>query len=338
MQRRPPPGFAHVLGAAAGAFAVVAIVAFVVEVTSDDPTAPGVAFDALLAIAALAVGFVLPGPIRSACVTALVLSIPLVWGFGLLGDGNGGRGDVRAIYLLTLACYLVLYLVTWTKGRAIFLAGTLLLFASWLSFEVAGSQSNNIVPFQGEISNGSSSTDGFGFNTGDSSFSNADDTTNSTATVALVLGLIFLGAGTVLDRRKFEGAATPFIAVGALEAITGAVVLGGNESVLLGGLLAVAAGAVVGIVGAQGERRRATTWIGVLTVFGGLVAVLVDIAPSSAAGVGGIALAFAAGLGVIAWWLAPVLGEPNDGDDQPAPPEPTPPGGDILPMPDEAAA
>ena len=36
-ERRPPPGFAHVLGAAAGAFVVVAIVAFIVEVTSDDP-------------------------------------------------------------------------------------------------------------------------------------------------------------------------------------------------------------------------------------------------------------------------------------------------------------
>jgi hypothetical protein len=76
----------------------------------------------------------------------------------------------------------------------------------------------------------------------------------------------------------------------------------------------------------------------VLTVFGGLVAILVDIAPDSAAGVGGIALAFAVGLGVIAWWLAPVLDEPDDGDDTTPPPGPTPPGGDILPVPDEAAA
>jgi hypothetical protein len=326
------------LGAAAGAFAVVAVVSFVVEVTSDDPTAPGVAFNAALAIAALAVGFVVPGPIRSACVTAIVLSIPLMWGFGFLGDGNGGRGDVRAIYLLTFACYLVLYFVTWTKGRAIFLAGALLFFASWLTFEVAGSGSNSVVPFQSEVSNSRTSTGSFGFNTSNSSFSNASDTTDSTATVALVIGLVFLGVGAVLDRRKLEGAATPFVAVGAFETIAGAVILGGNQSVLLGGLLAVAAGAVVGIIGAQGDRRRATTWIGALTVFGGLVAVLVDIRPSSAAGVGGVALGFAVGLGVIAWLLAPVLREPNDGDVEPAPPEPTPPGGSILPMPDEAAA
>ena len=44
------------------------------------------------------------------------------------------------------------------------------------------------------------------------------------------------------------------------------------------------------------------------------------------------------GLGLIAWWLAPVLGEPDDGDDRPVDPSPTPPGGDVLPMPEEAAA
>lgn len=336
-QRRPRPGFAHVLGAAGGAFAVVAVVAFVVEVTSDDPTVPGVVFTAALAIVALALGFFVPGPIRSACVTALVLSIPLVWGFAFLGDGNGGRGDVRGIYLLTLACYLVLYLVGWTRGRAIFVAGALLFFASWLTFEVAGSGSNSIIPFQSQVSSGSSRT-GFGLNTNTSGLSNTSNTTDSTATVALVIGIIFLGVGALLDRRKLEGAATPFIAVGALEAIVGAAVLGGNQSVLMGGLLAVAAGAIVGIIGARGDRRRATTWIGVLVVFGGLVAVLIDIAPGSAWGVGAIAFGFAVGLCLIAWWLAPVLGEPDDGDDRPNDLGPTPPGGDVLPLPEEAAA
>ena len=75
-----------------------------------------------------------------------------------------------------------------------------------------------------------------------------------------------------------------------------------------------------------------------LVVFGGLVAVLADIAPSSAAGVGGIAFGFALALGCLAWWLAPVLGEPDDGDERPRPPDPTPPGGDTLPLPEEAAA
>ncbi len=63
VERRPPPGFAHVLGAAAGAFLVVGVVAFVVEVTSDDPTTPGVLLDLGLVVVALAAGFRAPGPL-----------------------------------------------------------------------------------------------------------------------------------------------------------------------------------------------------------------------------------------------------------------------------------
>jgi hypothetical protein len=326
VEQRPRPGFAHVLGAAAGAFVVVAVVAFVVEVTSDDPTTPGVLFDLALVVLALLAGLRAPGPLRSACVTAVVLAVPLIWFFGFFGGGSAGRGEIRAVYLLTLVSYLLLYFVTWTKGRAIFLAGALLVFASWAAFEVAGRGSSGVLPFPSQVSSSSGSNSNNLGLTGNSSFSSADDTTDATAAVALVIGLVFVGVGAALDRKRYAGAATPFVAVGALETLVGAIVLGGNDSLMMGGLLAVAAGTVVGVVGAHGDRRRATTWIGVLAVFGGLVAVLVDIAPDSAAGVGGIALGFAVALGSVAWWLAPVLGEPDDGYEPALPP--VPPGGD----------
>ncbi len=208
------------------------------------------------------------------------------------------------------------------ESRAILLAGVLVFFASWIAFEVGDSNSSNVIPFQGEISNSSGSSS---LNVGGSSFSSGNDTTSNSATAALIVGLVFLGAGAALDRRGYAGAATPFVAVGAIETLAGAIVLGGNESVLLGGSLAIAAGAVVGLVGGHGDRRRATTWIGVIAVFGGCVAIISDIAPSSAAAVGGIAFGFALVLGSIAWWLAPVLGEPDDGNDAPRPT--APPGG-----------
>jgi hypothetical protein len=245
----------------------------------------------------------------------LVLAVPLLWLFAFFGGGSIGRGDLRGVYLLTLACYVVLYLFTWTKSRAVFLAGALLVFASWASFEVSDN-SSSVVPFQSRISVSNES----------SAFTNQSDDTDAEATMALVLGLVFLGVGTALDRRRYAGAATPFVAVGAIETLAGAIVLGGNDSVLLGGLMAIGAGAVVGLVGGHGDRRRATTWIGVIAVFGGCVAVIADIAPSSAAAVGGIAFGFALVLGSIAWWLAPVLGEPDDGDDR-VPPPTAPPGG-----------
>jgi hypothetical protein len=336
-ERRPRPGFAHVLGAAAGAFVVVGVVAFVAEADNQDPTAPGVVFTLLLLAVALLAGTRAAGPLRAACVTAIVLAAPLFWFFAFFGGGQFGAGEARGVYLLTLVSYVVLYLLTWTKGRAIFLAGALLVFAGWATFEVADS-SSGVVPFQSEITSSSGST-GLG-SSSSSSFTTEDDTTNSSATVALVIGLVFLGAGAALDRRGYAGAATPFVAVGAFETLAGAIVLGGNDSLLLGGLLAIASGAVVGLVGGHGDRRRATTWIGALVVFGGCVAVIADIAPSSAAATGGIAFGFALVLGSIAWWLAPVLGEPDDGDDRPrptAPPGGTTHGGTAT-LPDAAAA
>ena len=124
-ERRPPPGFAHVLGAAAGVWLVVAVFAFIVEIDSNDPTAPGVLLTLGLVVAALVAGHLVSGPIRSACVAAIVLSVPLVWIFALFGGGNASRDDLRLVYLLTFASYLLLYLVSWTKGRAILLAGAL---------------------------------------------------------------------------------------------------------------------------------------------------------------------------------------------------------------------
>jgi hypothetical protein len=321
VERRPRPGFAHVLGAAAGAFVVVGVVAFVAEADNQDPTAPGVVFSLILIAVALLAGVRAAGPLRAACVTALVFAVPLLWFFAFFGSGSFGKGELRGVYLLSLVCYGVLYLATWTKGRAIFLGGVLLAFASWAAFEV-GDSSSGVVPFQSEISSRTATdSSGMSFATED----DATDATDATATVAMVIGLVFLGAGALLDRRGYAGAATPFVAVGAIEALAGAIVLGGNDSLLLAGFLAIAAGAVVGLVGGHGDRRRATTWIGVLAVFGGCVAIIVDIAPSSAAGVGGIAFGFALALGSIAWWLAPVLGEPDDGDDRPRPT--APPGG-----------
>jgi hypothetical protein len=324
VERRPRPGFAHVLGAAAGAFVVVGVVAFVAEADNQDPTAPGVAFSLILIAVALLAGLRAAGPLRAACVTALVFAVPLLWFFAFFGSGSLGKGELRGVYLLSLVCYAVLYLATWTKGRAIFLAGVLLAFASWAAFEV-GDSSSGVVPFQSEITSGASGTSGTSGTSSGLDFATEDDTTDATATVALVIGLVFLGAGALLDRRGYAGAATPFVAVGAIETLAGAIVLGGNDSLLLAGFLAIAAGAVVGLVGGHGDRRRATTWIGVLAVFGGCVAIIVDIAPSSAAAVGGIAFGFALALGSIAWWLAPVLGEPDDGDDRPRPT--APPGG-----------
>jgi hypothetical protein len=269
---------------------------------------------------ALAAGYLLRGPVRSAGVSALIFAVPLVWFFAFFGDGTDfGRGELRGIYVLTLASYLVFYLFGWTRGRAILLAGALWVLSLWIVFEV-GNQ-NSPIPLQQQISSSSGTTFP---GVGSGSFNNSEDKTDEISSASLAVGVVLLAFGTVLDKKKLAGAATPFVAVGAIDLIAGAVVLGGNHSTLAGGLAAVGSGALVGLVAARGDNRRGTTWIGVLTVFGGLVAVLVDIAPDTAGQVGLIAVAFALGIIAVALILGPILGEHDEDDGVPRP-KPAPP-------------
>lgn len=311
-ERRPEPGFGHVLAAGGGAFAVFATVAVIVEIGGDDLTAPGV----LLSLALAAVAFVLAwkvdaGPIRSAAMTAIVLCVPLVWFFAFYGDGDTS-GSTAGVYLLIVASYLVLYVVTWTRGRAVLLGLALLFLFGWITAEIQGD--STLVPFQTTVE-GQTDTP---FPATDPTFDDSSpfdepDTTGSSI-AALVLGGLALGAGAILDRRGLRGTATPLIAVGAVYAIVGAIALGSEESVIAGGLLAAAAGAGVGLVGGLGEHRRGSTWIGVLTVVGGLVAVIGDIADSTL-GFAGLAAVVAVGLCAIGFVAAPKLDEAPDGND-----------------------
>jgi len=310
-ERRPRPGFAHVLGAVAGAFATIATVAFVVAATDDDPQTPGIAFSLVLVAVALAVGVRGPGPIRSAGTTALVFAVPLLWGFALVGDGTTSSSDIRAILLLSVASYAALYALGWTKGRLVFLAAALIVFAYWAAFEISGAGSSSSL-FTGS------------FTTVTNTPSVGGDADAANATL-LVIGLVYLVTGGLLDRRRLAGTATPLLVVGAVAAIIGGVSLAATESTLAAGIVAALIGAAVGLIAAAGHERRGTTWLGVLAVFGGLVAILTDVAPDDEWGVGAIALAIALVSGVVAWLLAGVLGEPDDGDDRP--PAPTAPEG-----------
>ncbi len=319
VERRPRPGFAHVLGAAAGAFVVVGVVAFVAE--ADDTTPRHRACCSRSAArprAAARDPSARSAPRRHASPPS-VLAVPLLWFFAFFGGGFGGgsfgqRRDPRRLPAHAGELRWRSTSLTWTKGRAIFLAGALLVFASWVTFEV------------GNATRASCRSRARSRRRATSRRSRPVATRpTARATAALILGLVFLGAGAALDRRGTRVPRRRSSRSARSRRSRAPIVLGGNDSLLLGGLLAIAAGAVVGLVGGHGDRRRATTWIGVLAVFGGCVAVISDIAPSSAAGVGGIAFGFALVLGSIAWWLAPVLGEPDDGDDRPRPT--APPGG-----------
>jgi hypothetical protein len=270
-ERRPEPGFAHALGAGAAAFAVFAVFALVIEVTSDDATAPGVGFYLILSIVSILAGAQMAGPVRAAATTALVLSVPLIWIFAFVGDGQAGNDTLRWIYILVIVSYAALYFVSWTKGHAIFLGLALLVLFIWVTAEVQGLDSSP-VPFQ-QISPSTSTP----FDTGGNFPASDDDNTTETSTTSLVIGLIYLGAAAALDRKKLTGVATPFVLVGTIATLSGAIVLGARESLFWGGFSAVAAGSAVGLVGGLGLNRRFSTWFGTVFVVGGLIAIVVDI-------------------------------------------------------------
>ncbi len=306
-ERRPEPGFAHTLGAAAAAFLVFATFFLIIEITgSDDPTLVGVALNAILFVGAFVLGSQQSGPVRSAAVTVMVLTVPIIWFFLFLGNGGSGDGDLRGIYLLALATYAVLYLLVWTKGRAIFLGLALLILFSWVVWEIDSGQ--NQLPFQDQIS---SQTGGTPFDSGDS-FGSGDNT-DATSTAALVIGLIYLAAAAALDRKKLAGAATPFIAVGGIATVAGAVALVGDSSAIAGGLTLAVSGAVVGLVGGLGTDRRFSTWFGVLMVFLGLTIVVADTADSNL-GFAGFFAVLAIVIAAAANFVAPKLDEHVDGD------------------------
>jgi hypothetical protein len=315
-ERRPEPGFAHTLGAGAAALAVFAVFALVIEVTSDDATAPGVGFYLVLGAAAFLLGARMSGPVRSAAVTAIVFSGPLIWIFAFVGDGEGSSGSLRGIYLLTIATYAILYFLSWTKGRAIFLGLALLVLWAWVTAEVQGLD-NAQVPFQSSIEQSSGTT----FNSNDdfSTFED-DDKTTETSIASLVVGLAYLGAALSLDKKKLAGAATPFIVVGSIATLAGAIAWGGNESLLAGSLAAIASGSAVGYVGGQGPDRRFSTWFGVLFVVFGFIGLAVKIVSGddgeggSAIAYAGVFAAFAVALAAGAWYAAPRLKEHVDGD------------------------
>ena len=223
------------LGAAAGAFVVVGVVAFVAEADNQDPTAPGVVFTLLLVAVALMVGLRGAGPLRAACVTALVLAVPLLWFFAFFGGGDFGKGELRGVYLLTLVCYAGAVPPVVDQGPR-HLPRRRAAGVRELGRVRGGRQQLGRRPVPERDPGVVEQLDGLNISAATS------DTTDATATVALIIGLVFLGVGAALDRRGYAGAATPFVAVGAIETLAGAIVLGGNESVLLGGLLAIAAG------------------------------------------------------------------------------------------------
>ena len=320
---RPDTRFGHAAGGVAGLFVVAAIVSFIVAIDENDPQVAGIVFSILLIVAAIVVGFFVRGPVRSAAITCLVLALPLLWLFAVVGDGDGmQRSDIRTILVLVVVSYVAMYVLTWTRGRAVFLGAALLVAANWLIFEIADQD----LPFgfgaAEQLQRGFDGSGRFG----------VEDNSRTVAIVAVMIAVVLLGAGAILDRRRATGTATPFLVVGSIYAIIGALALGADvENVYATGIFVAIAGLAIGLAGTLGHRR-ATSWLGAIVLLSGAGTVVIQGTEDSVSGsggeavFGGFALVAAALLLVIGVLTARVSGEPIDGG-EPIPakrPEPGP--------------
>jgi hypothetical protein len=320
---RPQSGLAHVLGAGAGIFVVAATEHLVIKIAGDNSTLPGILLNVALILVALAVALAPLGPGRAAAVVVLVFATPILWIFVFYGNHQLGSGWFRAIYLLSAAMYLVFYSLLWTRGRAIFLALALLFVASWVQFEIhrqveSPKSAEAIVVSPGALGSDVGLVIG-----GPASQSPTDvfavvvrnvepNTGNGQAGAALGLGVIYLGVGCLLIRKRYLGAAVPFLVIGAIEGFAGALVLGANEgSPTLRGLLLAAVGLILGLA-ATGNSRRGSVWIGVIAIVIGFSGAIADWTSDSLGRAGYEAL-IAIGLLAVAWFLMRPLQEAPDG-------------------------
>lgn len=324
---RPDTRFGHAAGGVAGLFVVAAIVSFVFAIDDDDPQVAGIAFSILLIAAAIVVGFFVRGPVRSAAITCLVLALPLLWLFAVVGDADDvQRSDIRTILVLVVVSYVAMYVLTWTRGRAVFLGGALFVAANWLIFEIADQDTPFGFGAAEQLQRGFDSSGTF----------SVEDNSRTVAIVAVMIAVVLLGAGAILDRRRAAGTATPFLVVGSIYAISGAFALGADiENVYATGIFVAIAGLAIGLAGTLGHRR-ATSWLGAIVLLSGAGTVVIKGTEDSVSGSGGeavfgaFALIAAAVLLVIGVLTARVSREPTDGGEpipvkEPKPgPEPEP--------------
>jgi hypothetical protein len=228
-----PPG-----ALCAGAGALVALAAFVAAVdgSGDVSKAVGAALEALVIAIAYVVIFRYPKPFAPAAIAAASLAVPFL--FGSLLQDRLDDGKLTAFALLTTAAWIAMFFLPGMRGRP-WLQG-LALYGVVVTMMVVTSSTSS--PFADAEQVGT-------------------DLVTEASALALILGAGYLVIGAILDRRARRGIATPFVAVGIVAAVTGALGVAADLSDLGGIALFGGVGVTVFVVGAIGDRRG-STWLG----------------------------------------------------------------------------
>ncbi len=351
-ERRGTPWLGHAIAGGGGALVAAGVITIGADVYPDSGDDPGWV-GALLCLAMVVVSVVLlprvPALVRSALVATVAIGIAGTAGF-LLFPGVDGVDDLRGFFVLTIAAWVIAFLVPPTRGRTLLLGLALVLAFTWALVEVADVPSFFPVPsitsFESGPSFGSDAPSIIGDDTfdespfGDDTFDESpfDDDFSSfdepgepnwgaLGVVAAVFGVAYLLAVAMLDGRARAGTATAFVVPGVIALVLAIYFFGlGANNAAVAGAASVAAGLFCGAVGTQ-SHRRFTVWTGAFLATLGAVLFAGQITDSAiddggehgAVVFGVTAIAFGAAMVVVASGTARLLREPIDGDDEPPP-------------------
>ena len=267
----------------AGAGALVALAAFVAafDGSGDFKQAVAATLEVLVIAVAYVVVFRYPKPFASSAIAAASLAVPIL--FGSLLEDRLDDGKLTAFALLTTGAWAAMFFLPGMRGRP------------WLQ----GLTLYGVVVTMMIVTTGTSSP-----------FVDAEEVGINLVTepsaLALVIGAGYLVIGAVLDRQARRGIATPFVAVGILAAVTGALGVALDLSDLGGIFLFGGVGVTVFVVGAIGDRRG-STWLGVagITLAGmALVAQIVDDDNPEGPVVAALLVLMAAAMTAVAGWYS----------------------------------
>ena len=355
---RSTPWFANSIAGGAGALGAIGMIAFGTDLYPDnghDVGWAGLALCVVLVAAGLVLVVALPTLLESAGIAMIAIGVAGAMAFVQFPRVHS-PGDLRPFFAVTIVAWLLGFALGPARARPLLLSLALLMALTWATVEVADVNTASRLPFAPSFTIGGSSSSGDGttFTTNPDGSINPDSFPPSTdftfgqphepnfgaiGGVSLAFGVVYLIGVAFLDARGRRGIATAAVLPGVI-AMVDAVTFFGLEakSVVVAGLLSVAAGLFVGSVGTH-SHRRFTVWVGAFGATVGAVLLAGKVTDSTTSGgsnshtasvFGAFAIVFGAAMVAVAALVARLLREPRTGDDRaaastPSPPLPPPP-------------
>jgi hypothetical protein len=357
---RSTPRLANAIAGGAGALGAIGVIAFGIDLYPDnghDVGWAGLALCVVLVAAGLVLVVALPTLLESAGIAMIAIGVAGAMAFVQFPRVHS-VADLRPFFAVTIVAWLLGFAFGPARARPLLLSLALLFALTWATVEVADVSTDSLLPSTSFTLDGSSSSSsGTTFTTNPDGSINPDllppspgftigqpqkPNFGELGGVSLAFGLVYLLGVALLDARGRRGIATAAVLPGVIAMVAAVIFFGAEtKSLVVAGLLSVAAGLFVGSVGTQ-SHRRFTVWFGGFGATIGAVLLAGKVTDSTTGGgsnshtasvFGAFAIVFGVAMVAVAALVARLLREPEAGDDRAAPSAPSPPSDPSPPLP-----